>query len=216
MYSRATDHGTGIIVFGDNLDLTSLCETIRSLYDGVPLVGTLEECLYDLAHEVAQASQGSRVIMPPGHAVPEAESYSWIIRLWPRFLMELGMLRWASGFHPISKRDQANLFSLEACAERALLSYDGTVGQEAIHWLNSFTGLPDTYLTEFIVEVDAMYVRSSNTGKERFRRLPEFLRMLHPWSKDYLAFQEQMIRLAKEKNCEPDRLIADNFPEFEW
>lgn len=89
LYSRPTKHGAGIIVFGDEIDLRSLLWTVRKLYDGPPFRENLVEFLYDLAHEIESASWGIRKPMPKGHSKPESEAHSWVMRLWPRFLMEM-------------------------------------------------------------------------------------------------------------------------------
>jgi hypothetical protein len=216
LYSRPTKRGAGIIVLGDEADLGSLLCTIRNLYDGPPFKENLEEFLYDLAHEIDLASHGTVTKLPRGHSKPRDRGYSWVVRLWPGFLVELGMLRWAAGFHPTTKRDQANLYSVEECAEAALLSYDPVAGGEALEWLECFMGLPASYLTEFIFEVEARYLSSSNDGKTRFARLPEFLRMLRPNSQEYLAFEERVSSLAREKGCEPNDLRREDFPRFTW
>jgi hypothetical protein len=216
LLSTPTNHGAGVILSGDSSDLGGLLATIRRLYDGIPFDGTLEEFLYDLAHEIDRASMGIVVSKIKGHAERE-ENYRWIVRRWPTFLTEVGMLRWAAAFHETSKRDQANLFALEACAEGALLRFDRQVGKDAVEWLTYFNPLPQTYLVQFIEEVDAMYVRGSNRGKARFSRLPHFLRMLSPTSAEYKAFEERLFRQAKEKNCNPSDLQrAEDFPTFEW
>ena len=124
LYSTPTKHGAGIIVFGDEADLASLLCTIRRLYDGPPFRENLEEFLYDFAYEVDSARSGILAPMPRGHCKPRDRRYTWVLRLWPRFLMDVDARRWAAGFHPTSKGDQANLYALEQCAEAALLSYD--------------------------------------------------------------------------------------------
>lgn len=216
LYSRPTKRGAGIIVFGDEADLRSLVCTIRKVYDGPPFSENLLEFLYDFAYDVDSAASGARTPMPRGHFRPEDKAYNWVIRLWPRFLMQLGTLRWAAGFHPTSKRDQSNIFALEHCAEAALLSYDPVAGADAVQWLHCFMGLPASYLVEFIVEVEARYVTASKRGKTRFARLPEFLRMLEPFSDQYKAFEEEMRALAREKGCKPTDLERENFPTFNW
>lgn len=213
---RPTNRGAGVILSGDPNDLSALLDTVRSLYDGPPFDGTLKEFLYDLAHEIDQASMGIRVPMIKGHSKPE-ENYSWIVRRWPSFLTELVMLRWAAAFHETSKGDQANLFALESRVEGALLRFDPQVGKKIVEWLTYFTSLPQNYLVQFIDHVDAMYVQGPNRGKARFSRLPDFLRMLSPASTEYQAFKEQLLRLAKEKNCDPSDLEpAEDFPTFNW
>jgi hypothetical protein len=130
--------------------------------------------------------------------------------------MELGMLRWAAGFHPTSKGDHANLYALEHCAETALLSYDPVAGFSAAEWLECFMGVPASYLTYFITEVEARYISVSKNGKTRFARLPEFLRMLQPFSQEYKAFEEQMNAIAIERGCKPNDLERESFPRFMW
>jgi hypothetical protein len=216
LYSRPTKHGAGIILLGDESDLRSLLCTIRKIYDGPPFKENLEEFLFDFAHEVDSASSGARTPMPKGHSKPDDGGYNWVVRLWPSFLMELGMLRWAAGFHPTGKGDQANLYALEHCAETALLSYDPVAGLSAAEWLECFTGLPASYLVNFITEVEARYVCASKNGKTRFARLPEFLRMLQPFSPEYEAFEEQMEAIARERGCKPNHLERESFPRFAW
>jgi hypothetical protein len=214
LYSNPTVHGAGIIVFGDEADFASLLRTIRGLYDGPPFEGNLEEFLYDFAHDVDSASSGGRTPLPAGHCGPRDERYNWVLRLWPRFLMNIGMLRVSAGFHPTRKRDQSNLYALEQCAEDALLSYDAVAGGEALDWLNCFMDPPSSYLVQFVTEIEARYV--SVSGKTRFARLPEFLRMLSTFSKEYQDFEQQMTTQVINGGSERTHRGWKDFPEFEW
>ena len=214
LYSTPTVHGAGIILFGDEGDFAILLHTIRNLYDGPPSEGNLEEFLYDFAYDVDSARSGSRTPLPAGHCKPRDERYNWVLRLWPRFLMNVGMLRVAAGFHPTSKGDQSSLYALEQCAEDALLSYGPAAGREALDWLNCFMDPPSSYLVQFVTEIEARYVRVS--GKTRFARLPEFLRMLSTFSKEYQDFEQQMPTRASNRGSERNHLGWKDFPEFEW
>jgi hypothetical protein len=216
LYSRPTRQGAGVIVFGDPDDLKSLLATIRNIYDGPPFKDNLEEFLYDIAHEIDSASGGALTPMPKRHLKPLENYYYWFIRSWPRFLMELAMLRWGAGFHPTSRRDQANIYALEHCAEVALSSYHPVVGPEVMAWLECFGGIPASYLVNFVDEVEARYVSSSMKGKSRFARLPAFMRMLGPSSSEYAAFEKAMAAIAKEKGCQPIDLGRERMPKFAW
>jgi hypothetical protein len=214
LHSSPTVHGAGVVVFGDEADFASLLCTIRRLYDGPPFEGNLEEFLYDFAYDVDSARSGSRTPLPAGHGRPPDERYNWVLRLWPRFLMNVGMLRVAAGFHPTSKGDQSNLYALEQCAEDALLSCGTVAGREALDWLDRFMDPPPSYLAEFVSEIEARYVGVS--GKTRFARLPEFLRMLSPFSKEYEDFEQRVRAKAINGQSERSHPAWKGFPEFEW
>jgi Domain of unknown function (DUF6904) len=214
--SQPTNKGAGIILYGDETDMGSALGTVRNLYDGPPFRGNLEGFLYDLAGEFDSAALGTQVPIPRGHHKPSDPNYRWVIRSWPRFLTELSVLRWGAGFHPTTKSDQASLYSLEACAESALMCYDAAVGREVIGIMDCFTGLPASFLPEFITQVEAWYVDASKTGKTRFARLPHYLRMTRPYSEEYRAFEKQMQSLAAEKGCKAEDLEMEKFLEFKW
>lgn len=138
--------------------------------------------------------------------------------LWPIFLVQVSLLRWAAAFVPTTKAMQSNLFRLEACTEDALLSYDHAIGTMCIELMNCYAGLSPDYLTEFITERAKVYIGYPSEGKKRFKQLPAILRSIAPSSPEYLKFEMQLQKIAKQKECKPEDLTttANEWPKFKW
>jgi len=220
IFAKPTKYGAGIPIYGDLHDLQNLHETIHHLAaEGGPLRGGQNEFVLGLAYEVRHAYQGDREVHKFAADISHSESiiYYSFQTLWPIFLMQLGLLRWATGFQPSSREHQANLFRLEACAESALTSYDPFIGRRCLEWLSSFQGLSGKYLLQYIPNCSLQYVTVGKAGKSRFKNLPEILRMLSPLSKEYRAFKDYMEKTATEKGCKPDDLMdLGEWPDFKW
>ena len=218
--AKPTKHGAGIEIFGDYHDLSDLHETIHRLADEQgPLDGGQEEFVLRLAYEVRHAYQGDREThrFPADISHSETAIYYSFRELWPVFLMQLGLLRWAAGFRPTTRQHQANLFRLEACAEDALNSYDPFVGRRCLEWLERFHGLSGKYHLQYIPNCSLQYVTVGRPGKARFKNLPEILRMMSPFSKECREFEDYLEREAKEKGCQPGDLVdRGEWPDFKW
>jgi hypothetical protein len=220
IFAKPTKYGAGIEIFGDYHDFTDLHETIHRLADeNGPLDGGQGEFALSLAYEVRHAYQGDRGVHKFIGDIYHSESaiYYSFKMLWPIFLVQLGLLRWAAGFQPTTREYQANLFRLEACAESALISYDPFVGRRCLEWLTRFQWFSDKYLLQYVQNCSLQYVTVGKAGKIRFKELPEILRMLSPFSKEYRAFEEYLQSIAKEKGCRPEDLTdIEEWPEFKW
>lgn len=142
--------------------------------------------------------------------------YQGVKVLWPTFLVQVGLLRWAARFQVVCRRDQSNLFALESCAENALVAFDGETGAQVFDWLRSFHGFGESYLTQFIQETNVVFVTSVGR-KKRFRRLPRLLKALDSFSPEYQQFKAEMDEMAKEQNTDPSDMVwRSDFPEFQW
>ena len=217
LLSRPTKYGSGILLYGDYYDLRNIHETIHALLQGAPLESKFEDLILGLAHDIRKAYEGEREKLSLGFDPVDRVKYRGVKILWPYFLVELGLLRWSAGFHPTTREQQANLYRLEACAEIALISYDPEAGRDAIEWLARFSGLPTTYLPEFITEVNLRYASSFKAGKDRFRQLPRILRMIDPLTNEYKVFEKRLHDQAKKLNCSPlDLQFGGNFPRIKW
>jgi hypothetical protein len=122
IFANPTKYGAGITVYGDLHDFQNLHETTHHLTELSPLIDGRGEFVLGLAYEVRHAYQGDREMLklPADLMESETTTYFGFRELWPNFLMQLGLLRWAAGFQPTNKEHHANLFRLEACAESAL------------------------------------------------------------------------------------------------
>jgi hypothetical protein len=217
--AKSTPHGAGITLYGDYKDLQNLHETIHKICkEGGPLTGQMNEFVLGLAYDIRHAYQGDRdTFVVDGGAEKKSEYYGESI-LWPIFLVQVSLLRWAAAFMPTTKEMQSNLYRLEACTEEALLSYDRSIGTMCIELMNCYAGLTHNYLVEFITERTEIYIGYSSVGKKRFKQLPAILRSIAPSSPEYLKFEMQLQKIAKEKGCKPEELttIADEWPKFKW
>jgi hypothetical protein len=217
IFAKPTKYGAGVILHGDYLDFNNLHETIHKLCDQIPLQKGLGEFVLGLAYDVRHAYQGDRDILELADGIVGKSTYFSFPVLWPIFLTQIGLLRWAAGFQSTSRESQSNLFRLEACAESALTAYDPFIGNRCFQWLMSFSGLPDNYLIQHITDCSRQYIASQAKGKERFKTLPDILSMLSPMSKAYWKLEEELKRIAKEEGCAPDDLSStEELPDFKW
>jgi len=215
--SQPTKFGAGIALSGDFADLADLHETIHYLTSETgPLSAHQAEFVLGLAYDVRKAYEGVRRIEPINTPRGSAEYYSVDI-LWPVFLVQLGMLRTAAGYLPTSRSHQASLYRLEACAERALLEMDPSVGAMCMRWLSHCSPLPDGFLLEFVSQQARDFVFGATTGKARFRRLPTILDDISSFSSKYREFERCMSEQAAQQNARPQDLWDfSEWPEFRW
>lgn len=220
IFSRPTKYGAGIQIYGDYHDLDNLHETIHQLAnDQGPLNGSQMEFVLGLAYEVRHAYQGDRETHRFAADITHKETtiYYSFQSLWPIFLPQLGLLRWAAGFQPTNREQQANLYRLEACAESALKAYDPFIGKRCLEWLSAFHGLPDDYLLQHIEDCARQYVSGKKVGKARFKELPDILLKLSPLSPEYQKFEEYLQKVAQEQNCQAAELSdRGEYPKFKW
>jgi uncharacterized protein DUF6904 len=219
IFVKPTKYGAGITIYGDLHDFQNLHETIHHITKLSPLIDGRGEFVLGLAYEVRHAYQDDREVLKLSAGLMESETttYFGFRELWPNFLMQLGLLRWAAGFQPTNKEHHANLFRLEACAERALTDYDPFIGRRCVEWLSHFSGFSDRYLLQYIPNCSLQYVTVGKAGKMRFKTLADILRVLSPLSNEYHAFEAYMQNTAKEKGCRPEDLMdLGEWPVFKW
>ncbi|HXD34924.1 MAG TPA: hypothetical protein VN643_27640 [Pyrinomonadaceae bacterium] len=219
IFGKVTKYGAGLTIYGDFSDFVSLHQTVSDLTNGPTIDGGLEDFMLGLAYEIRHAYQGDRELLrPPANSLEtESSIYFGFKQLWPIFLMQLGLLRWSAGFQPTNKEQQANLFRIEACAERVLVSYDPFVGRRCVEWLSLFPWLSGGYLLQFVEQCSLQYVSGKERGKARFKKLPDILHMLSPLSQEYRAFEEHLEQCAKDNNCRVQDLHDPHpWPDFKW
>jgi hypothetical protein len=217
--SKPTRYGAGIILYGDYWDLKNLHDLIHRLSAGVPLENSvLSDFILALAYDIRHAYQGDRLEETFGHDELDTVQYRGVKILWPIIIPQIALLRWAAGFHPTSRLDQAELFILEHCIENSLREYDPNIGPLVFELRTMFEGMRSDYYTQFFWEMARQYVLEGKAGKARFKRLPEILRKLSPFSRDYKEFSVFLEKTAKEKNASPHKLEFFDFddPDFKW
>jgi len=217
IFAEPTRYRAGLTLYGDYNDLSSLHSTVHQLADQIPLAGHFEEFMLGLAYELRKAYEGQREIKEFGFNALDRISYCGCKLLWPVFLVQVGMLRWAAAFNPTTKSLQANLFRLEAATEDALIRSDIKIGRVCVDWLSDFRGFPTDYLLQFVEDVCLDYVSEPRPGKARFATLPHTLKSTHSFSNEYLAFKERLEQISKFQKCRPDDLASrTEWPDFKW
>lgn len=215
--AEPTRYRAGLTLYGDYIDFSSLHSTVYELADQIPLAGHFEEFMLGFAYELRKAYQGEREVKDFGDQGIDKVTYFGCKFLWPFYLVHVGMLRWAAAFNPTTKTIQANLFQLEAATEDALVKGDLKIGRDCVDWLSRFRGLPADYLLQFIEDICLDYVSIPRAGKDRFAMLPETLRSVSSYSKEYAAFQERLEQISKFQKCKPDDLVSRaEWPDFKW
>lgn len=217
LFAKPTQHGAGIILYGDYYDLKSLHATVSYLYDGIPNDCGVGDFLSALAYDIRHAYQMNREIIKLGFDQSDTVEYRGVKIFWPIILFQIALLRWYTRFKPTTKEHLSDLFRLEYIVEESLSEVDLEVGRQCINWLNSFPGITNNYLFSFADEMAYKYVFQETSQKKRFKKLPEILNGLLEHSKDYKTFNDFMQSKAKEKGCSVFELTSlTDWPEFKW
>ena len=215
--SKPTKYGSGILLYGDYFDLTAVHETIHTLVKGPPLDENTGNYVLSVAYDLRKAYEGSRERIKLGNFDRRPTFYLGVKFPWPSFLMYLGILRWAAGFHALAKADLSILLRLESCAEESLEEFDSKTGKKAVAWLNNFSGIDDGYLPEVIVKAELRYLSQPKGGISRFKHLPSVLTLMNPLSREYNEFRTSTIQRAKKLHCRPhDLRLESEYPKFKW
>ena len=215
--AEPTKYGAGITLYGDYYDLRNTYEVAHSLSKGVPLDVTLGDFVLNFAYDVRKAYEGLREQKEFGFDDQAKVAYFGVNILWPIFIPQLALLRWAASFHSTTREQQGVLFMLEAQCEAALKNIDPKVGAENFDLMVHFGGLPSDYFTEYFYDVGRLYVAGHNNAKSRFKKLPRIIRSMQPGSEEYQIFKEFLLKEAEKKKCQPSTLsYAGEEPSFRW
>jgi alpha-D-ribose 1-methylphosphonate 5-triphosphate synthase subunit PhnG len=86
-----------------------------------------------------------------------------------------------------------------------------------MQWLRFFPGVASNYRFHFVGQCCVEYVSGKDTGKRRFKRLPDILDALLQKSDEYRDFEMHLEKSAKAKGVDPqDFRDVDPWPEFRW
>lgn len=217
LFGEPTKKGAGLTLWGDYNDLNNLYETISKISDAVILEGSLSDFVLGLCYDIRHAYQNMRESKEFGIDELDNVKYYGVKILWPYFLIQIGLIRRASGYTTTTNEDQSNLYRLEHIAETALKQASIKNAEECIYWLKHFSGLSNDYHIQFLDEITFRFIFDDTINKKRINRLPLILKMVSPLSKEYKDFHEQLLKIAKEKGCHPDALTdLKEWPEFIW
>lgn len=213
--AHATKRGFGITIYGDYRDLRSLHKTVHELCGSwINDLDAQRESTLSIAYELRKAYEGNREIIKD--EVARTTYFSTNID-WPGILFYSSYLRYRAGFCPTSKENQANLYRLEFCIEKALLEYDYKTGVDVLEQSRTIGMVSDNFIASYASEITYEYLYGGGSGKINFRRLPRLLNKFHEWSDEYREFSEYMKSQAIVNNCEINQLYNNrDWPDIKW
>ncbi|MBC8190834.1 MAG: hypothetical protein H8E18_00490 [FCB group bacterium] len=218
LIARPTRHAAGIQLFGDAFDLESLHETIHHLCESSILVTHMEDYVLGLAYEVRKAFEGNRLKESFETGPDEKVEYYGVQLLWPQYLAQIALLRYAASSKPTNHEHQSNLYRLEHITLEALVEIDEKIAGLIFKILPGLAALnTHEYLFQFIDSMTMEYVTEFKTKQERVKELPVTLLSLSPTSPPYADFKKMMNKLATKAGCSPLELEEnEEWPDFEW
>ena len=152
-----------------------------------------------------------------GHDEMSRVKYYGVNILWTNFIIEVGILRWAAGFTTTDSQQQSNLFRLEHVIEETLNEVSKNVADDCMQWLKLFRGFTKDYLIQFFDEITYRFLFDTSIHSRRINRLPAALIMTWELTDEYKSFKADLMKIAKEKNCEPRELVdLSERPRFYW
>lgn len=216
-----TKRGTGISVFGDYGDLSSLYKTVHDV------ASTLDEnnirskaqnqLLMNFAYEIRKAYSGNRLTDKVKFASDNYELHYYGFQLiWTDVLIFISVLRHNAGYIQINKRDQANMYLLEHAVENALFEYDPEGANEIQHFIAQRMHISNPFA--FII-YQALHIKfvTDKPGKKRFRNIPNLIgNYFSEWRQEYKDLISSFERTARERKCEITDLEFEDFPDILW
>jgi hypothetical protein len=214
LIGEATKYGTGIILFGDYVDLINLHETIHTLSGDDESIET--DYFLSFAYDIRKAYDGQREkkILGSGQ---EISTYYGFKTFWIDFIVILNRLRERAGYISTSKGIQSNLYRLEAIAESTIRDYVPEIADDILKYIFIYKISYIKYLEPLMAHIVQNCVNAL-PGKNRLLKLKKELILLNLGSFEHIEFKKMIEQEAKKLGCDIEKLnyelkIDDN---FEW
>lgn len=129
LIASPTKSGTGLFIFGDYGDLSSLYKTVYEEANPLDEVSIRSkgqnQLLMNFAYEIRKAYSFYRLNdkMKFSGDSHELQYYGFKL-IWTDILIFISVLRYNAGYIQLNRREQANMYLLEHAVESALFEYD--------------------------------------------------------------------------------------------
>lgn len=216
-----TKSGTGISIFGDYGDLSSLYSTIHEvaapLDDNNSIQKAQAKLLMNFAYEVRKAYSGQRLTDKLTYSGDDKElSYYGFQLAWTDILIFISAIRYCAGHVHTDKLQQANLYMLEYVVEKALFQYDAEGANEIKHYIGQRINIINEFAFIIYQAVHIEYV-SGRPGKKRFRNIPNLIGThFSEYRQEYKDLIASFEQSAKEQDCKITDLEFSDFPDIKW
>ena len=217
LFGKPTKKGAGLTLWGDYHDLNNLYDTLSKISDSIVLKGSMSDFVLGLCYDIRHAYQDMRESKEFGIDELGKVKYYGVEILWPYFIIQVWLIRWAAGYTISNNEQQSNLYRLEHIVETTLKEASISIADECMDWLKHFTGFSKDYHIQFLNEITYRFIFDETINKKRISRLTKVLKMTWELSKEYKDFEKHILKIANEKGCHPDELKdLKEWPEFTW
>lgn len=216
-----TRNGTGISIFGDYGDLSSLHKTVHDIASTLNESNKYQkgqsQLLMNFAYEIRKAYSGQRLEDKLTYDGDDKEMHYYGFKcVWTDMLIFISAIRKNAGYYQTDRLHQANIYLLEYVVENALFNYDAQGANEIKHFIGQKIHVTDPLVFAIYQAIHIKFV-SDTKGKKRFRKIPsllvDYFSMWQPAYKDLVISLEKS---AKLNNCKIEDLEFNDFPEIEW
>lgn len=221
LQAHATKSGTGIAIFGEYGDLTSLYLTVHDLASALDENNIREngqhQLLMNFAYEIRKAYSGDRLIDKVKHIAEDHEVQQYGFQLvWTDILIFIAVVRRNAGYIQTDKLQQANMTMLEDVVEKALLEYDPEGAHSIKQLVEQRINISNQYSFIIFQALQIKFV-TDRPGKRRFRRIPDLIGgYFSEWRQEYKNLIRSFEISAKMQQCEIADLEFSKFPEIQW
>lgn len=209
-----TKRGIGVQLWGTYDDLNALYDSITEYFLGEDRIlyrgdENRLKLLSSFSYEIRKAYEGARLKRNGGHYAHGDQEYLGTQASWVHILFVLAGLRFASGFHKVSKLDAAWILQLEYWTEHAMRTYDEKGAKELVHFVDGTLYGGNEYIYHYMRSTNAMFIMQGG-GKRAFRYLPRLLERGVPISDEYEDYKKSLETEAKKLNCSVDDMEIDD------
>lgn len=197
---RPTKFGTGIELFGDYFDLSSLHQTLHDISNQLGEDNPETDLFLGLAFDVRKAYEGSREEEEFGISEMDKVKYKGFKIMWHEIIVTLNIMRQRIGSKMNFHEHHANLYLLERVVVNALKEYDENEGKLISKWILEYTIPYDIFLRLKITEFERLH-KNEKDGKARFKSINEKMTFFLPNSLRSIEFIKSLEETAASFKC---------------
>lgn len=199
-----TSHGTGLTLFGDPGDLSSLHFTLLKMSgsNGRKDWEVQSVMLSDFAYSIKSAAQGECLKRTIQVADMPVKAYGLNL-LWTDVLFIIALSGEGRFWNLVDAIDHVNLLLIRTQLLNAMNAYDVIGAKQLQHFIGQSMDMRSPTIKGITSHINYLYL-TLPSGKRRFRSIVDLLiRYLSPWTDDYKQLDAHIAVKALEANCDP-------------
>lgn len=199
-----TTHGTGVTLYGDPGDLSSLHFTLLKMsgLNGRKDWVAQSEMLSNYAYSIKSAARGDCVKRTIQVADVPVKAYG-INFLWTEVLFTIALCEEGRSWNLADAVDHVNLLLLRTQLFHAMNAYDVVGAKQLQHFIGQRMDMRCATIKGVTSHINFLYL-TLPLGKRRFRTIVDLLcRFLSTWTEDRKQLDAHIAVKALEENCDP-------------